>query len=155
MLAGAAGVAPLPACRDGRGRGGRARRGRRDSSAPGGAVVVVCDPGAYLARYAAPDKAGSGLDDATAWPVPYWFGDAAFATMALLLLAEEDGLAGLLPRSVSATRQPSSPTLGAPSGRRLFGAVLLGHAASVQVPLLVARSRRAESCRSRGPRRVP
>jgi nitroreductase len=97
----------------------------------GGAVVVVCDPGAYLARYTAPDKAGSGLADATAWPVPYWFGDAAFATMALLLLAEEDGLAACF---LGAFRREAAvlTELGAPSGRRLFGAVLLGHASSAQ-----------------------
>jgi nitroreductase len=92
---------------------------------------VVCDPGAYASRYAAPDKVGSGLDDVAAWPVPYWFGDAAFATMALLLLAEEAGLAGCF---LGAFRNEPDvlADVGAPRGRRLFGAVLLGHAASVQ-----------------------
>jgi nitroreductase len=97
----------------------------------GGAVLVVCEPSAYASRYAAPDKVGSGLDDVAAWPVPYWFGDAAFATMALLLLAEEAGLAGCF---LGAFRNEPDvlADVGAPRGRRLFGAVLLGHAASVQ-----------------------
>ena len=55
----------------------------------GGAVLVTCRPADYLARYAEPDKVRSGLADRSAWPVPYWFTDAAMATMALLLLLEE------------------------------------------------------------------
>ena len=98
----------------------------------GGAVVVLCDPRAYTERYAAADKAAAGLADAAAWPVPYWFGDAAFATMALLLLAEEDGLAACF---LGAFRREATvlASLGAPQGRRLFGAVLLGHADASQV----------------------
>ena len=58
----------------------------------GGAVVIVSSPLAYAARYAEPDKSASGLGDPAAWPIPYWHADAAFATMALLLLAEDAGL---------------------------------------------------------------
>jgi nitroreductase len=110
----------------------RADSARADGLArAGGAVVVVCDPGAYTERYGEPDKASSRLEELTAWPVPYWYGDAAFATMALLLLAEEDGLAACF---LGAFRHESEvlSALGAPRGRRLFGAVLLGHAASTQ-----------------------
>jgi hypothetical protein len=57
----------------------------------GGAVLVTTRPSDYLERYAQSDKAGSGLDDRSAWPVPYWHADAAMATMALLLLLEEGG----------------------------------------------------------------
>jgi nitroreductase len=130
VLAGAEGVDRyLHAATDEDWRAGSARV--EGLARAGGAVVVVCDPGAYALRYAAPDKAGSGLEDTTAWPVPYWYGDAAFATMALLLLAEEDGLAACF---LGAFRHEAAvlATLGAPSGRRLFGAVLLGHAASAQ-----------------------
>ncbi len=111
----------------------------------GGVVVVVCEPGAYLARYAMADKADSGLSDLSAWPVPYWFGDAAFATMALLLLAEEDGLAACF---LGAFRREDAvlAALGAPSGRRLFGAVLLGAAANDQ--------RRSTSLDRTGPSRA-
>lgn len=70
----------------------------RDSSrrAPGlaragGAVLVTSRPGDYLERYARGDKARSGLEEPSAWPVPYWHTDAAMATMALLLLLEEGG----------------------------------------------------------------
>jgi len=57
----------------------------------GGGVVITSRPQDYLARYAEPDKRRSGLDDESAWPVPYWHTDAAMATMALLLLIEESG----------------------------------------------------------------
>lgn len=59
----------------------------------GALVIVSSRVGDYLARYAEPDKAASGLADRAAWPVPYWHGDAAMATMSLLLLVEEAGLA--------------------------------------------------------------
>jgi nitroreductase len=90
-------------------------------------ALSLASPAAYLERYCEPDKADSGLGGAEdAWPVPYWFGDAAFATMTLLLRAAEVGLgaaflgnfrgeAGLL------------GALGVPPGWRLFGSVLLGH----------------------------
>jgi hypothetical protein len=55
----------------------------------GGAVLVSARVEDYLTRYAEPDKAASGLADRDAWPVPYWYVDAAMATMALLLLIEE------------------------------------------------------------------
>ncbi len=59
----------------------------------GGLVLVSSRVSAYLERYGEPDKAASGLAERDAWPVPYWHGDAAMATMALLLLVEEAGLA--------------------------------------------------------------
>ncbi len=57
----------------------------------GGAVLVTCRVRDYLTRYAEPDKASSELARRDAWPVPYWYTDAAMATMALLLLLEESG----------------------------------------------------------------
>jgi nitroreductase len=93
----------------------------------GGCVLAVCDPAAYAARYAEPDKRGSGLDDPSAWPVPYWYGDAAFATMSLLLLCEAERLDACF---LGAFRNEGAvlAAVGAPDGRRLFGAVLVGRA---------------------------
>jgi nitroreductase len=62
----------------------------------GAAVLVTTRPQDYLARYSEPDKSSSGLGDEQAWPLPYWHTDAAMATMALLLLIEEDGLQATL-----------------------------------------------------------
>ncbi len=59
-------------------------------------ALVTADPGAYLRRYAEPDKAATGWGSSTeAWPAPYWTVDAAFATMTLMLLLEEQGLGTL------------------------------------------------------------
>jgi nitroreductase len=57
----------------------------------GGAVLVTSRPQDYLERYGEQDKGSSGLTNESEWPVPYWFADAAMATMALLLLIEEGG----------------------------------------------------------------
>jgi nitroreductase len=132
VLAGRRGVAQYlgaatdPAWTDRSGRAG-------GFAAAGAAVAVVCDPTTYAERYADTDKSESGLSDLGAWPVPYWYGDAAFATMALLLLAESDGLASCF---LGAFRRHEDvlALVGAPSTARLFGAVLLGNAAVSQTP---------------------
>src|SRR5262249_7469018 len=60
-------------------------------------IVPVVDPGAYVTRYAATDKARTGLGAGTdAWPVPYWWVDGGAAVMALLLAAEDEELGALL-----------------------------------------------------------
>ncbi len=70
---------------------------RYEGLARAGAVVIVTSrPQDYCARYAKQDKASSGLAQRENWPVPYWHTDAAMATMALLLLLEEHGLAATL-----------------------------------------------------------
>ena len=75
----------------------RATSRRYAGLARAGAVVIVTSrPQDYLSRYAAPDKASSGLEQRENWLVPYWHTDAAMATMALLLLLEERGLAATL-----------------------------------------------------------
>jgi nitroreductase len=88
----------------------------------------------YLHRYSEPDKAGSGLGTAAsgggadgAWPVPYWFADAAFATMTLLLGAVDAGLGGCFLGNFRGEEQLLAD-LGVPDGWRLFGSVLLGRA---------------------------
>ncbi len=98
----------------------------------GGAIVVVCDPGAYARRYAEADKATSGLGEVAAWPVPYWYGDAGAAAMALLLLATDRGLGACLLGAFRNERDVLE-LVGAPEGRRLYGAVLVGGAAPEQV----------------------
>ncbi len=98
-------------------------------------VVALCltSPRAYVERYGEGDKSGSGLGPpaaggggAPAWPVPYWFGDAAFATMTLLLGAVDCGLGACF---LGAFRGEADllGALGVPAGWRLFGAVLIGH----------------------------
>jgi nitroreductase len=107
---------------------GRSRRWPGLSRAPV-VALSLCSPDAYVDRYGEEDKRSSGLgpDGGTkAWPVPYWFGDAAFATMLLLLSVTDAGLAGAF---LGAFRGESEllANLGIPDTWRLFGAVLIGH----------------------------
>jgi len=81
----------------------------------------------YLARYSESDKAVAGLGGSAGdWPVPYWLTDAAFAAMALQLLAVEAGLGccffGLFGHEAAVAEQ-----FGVPEGARAVGAVAIGH----------------------------
>jgi len=110
----------------------RTRSSRYQGMAKAPVVVLpVTSPEAYAARYGEPDKVTSGLGPPPdgggpgAWPVPYWFVDAAFATMLLLLRATEEGLGAAF---LGAFRGETEllADLGVPCGHRLLGAVLLG-----------------------------
>jgi len=93
-------------------------------------AVALASPEAYVARYREPDKAGGssdiglGISDAH-WPVPYWFGDAAFSVMTLLLRATEVGLGASFLGNFRSEGAVLT-ALGVPAGWRLFGAVALG-----------------------------
>lgn len=91
-------------------------------------VLAVADPTAYTRRYAEGDKAGHGLEDAAAWPVPYWLTDCAMAVQNLLLLAQERGLGALL-FGVFGDHEVVRAGFGIPIGTSLVGAVALGHRA--------------------------
>ncbi len=103
----------------------RARSRRFEGLARAPVVVLpYADPEAYAARYRQPDKARRDGREVT-WVVPYWFVDAAFATMALLLGATDRGLGAAFLgnfRGEDALRA----ALGVPDHLRWLGAVLLG-----------------------------
>jgi nitroreductase len=105
----------------------RARSSRFEGLSRAAAVgICVANPAAYLARYAAPDKASSGLGtNAEDWPVPFWFGDAGASTMAALLLAEELGLAAAFLGCFRGESELKS-ALDIPESYRVYGAILLG-----------------------------
>jgi len=141
------------------------RRSRRWPGLSNAPVVALslASPTAYVLRYGESDKAGSslgpplteGTDDGEpagqggegAWPVPYWFGDAAFATMALLLRATAEALGTCF---LGNFRGEDSllPALGVPPEWRLFGTVLLGFPAGDDPPSS-SLSRPAPSAASR------
>jgi nitroreductase len=105
------------------------RFGRPYSTAePPVIVLVLADKQAYLDRYAAPDKAGLGMDVEEGWPVPYWDMDAAMAVMLMLLTAVDEGV-GAWWFGVFFGADTLLRDLGVPSGRRLVGAVALGYPA--------------------------
>jgi nitroreductase len=93
-------------------------------------VVVLVDPAAYVARYAEPDKAGTGLGaSAAVWPVPYWFVDGGMAAQNLLLGAADLGLGacffGLFEHERSVLE-----AFGVPESMRAVGTVAVGHPAA-------------------------
>ena len=89
-------------------------------------VIPVCEPDAYVRRYAEPDKAATGLGASReAWPVAYWTVDAAFAAMALQYAAIDAGL-GVLFFGIPGAWAPVLDALGAPAGYEAIGAVAIG-----------------------------
>ena len=109
----------------------RSRRFEGLSRAPVVALSLA-SPAAYVERYSEPDKAPSGLGDTgsggggpEAWPVPYWFGDAAFATMGVLLAATDAGLGAAFLGNFRHEHELLA-AFGVPPHWRLFGTVLLG-----------------------------
>lgn len=95
-------------------------------------ILIFTDPEAYVSRYGEPDKARvDGVE--VEWVVPYWFVDAAFATMTLLLAATDRGIGAAFLgnfRGEERLRQ----ALGVPHRLRWLGAVLLGEAAKPDPP---------------------
>lgn len=88
-------------------------------------VAALCQPDMYLSRYGEPDKEKSALSDRDRWKVPYWYTDAAMATMALLLLIEEAGFSATLWGNFRREEQVLD-FLDAPMGSTLFATILLG-----------------------------
>jgi nitroreductase len=108
-------------------------------------VALFADPAAYVERYAEPDKidGAGGLGAAPgAWPVPYWFVDAGFGALVLLLGAVDAGLGACFLGNFRGEAELVE-ALGVPAGRRYVGAVLLGEAGGDDPPSpSLARARR-------------
>ena len=102
-------------------------------------MLPFADPDAYVARYAEPDKARTGLGvGADAWPTPYWTVDASMSVMTLLLAAEDAGL-GALFFAVFNGEAEVRAELGVPGDLQLLGAIALGWPAADPSPGLSAR----------------
>jgi len=95
-------------------------------------IIPVGDPDAYVARYAEPDKARSGLGvGVDAWTVPYWYVDTAFAAMVALLAAVDGGLGAVFFGQFE-HEDAVKRALGIPVGRRPVGTIALGYPAPDQ-----------------------
>jgi nitroreductase len=105
-------------------------------------VVVLVDPGAYTARYSEADKAGTGLHEEEAWPVPYWWVDGGCATENLLLTAVDEGLGACL-FGIFRGEEAVLRAFGVPAGRRALGTVSLGWPAPDEPGRSAARARRS------------
>ncbi len=95
------------------------------SAAP---VLVVCcaDPGAYLERYAEPDKGWTDRDPKR-WPIPYWDVDVGMAALLMLLTAVDHDLGALFFGVPGDRHESVRSAFGIPGDRRLVGVVALGY----------------------------
>jgi nitroreductase len=76
------------------------------------------------------------------WPVPYWFVDAGFAAMVMLVAAADAGLGACFLGNFRGEPDLRA-ALGVPDDRRYAGAVLLGEAGGPDPPSpSLARGRR-------------
>jgi nitroreductase len=95
-------------------------------------VLPFADPDAYLSRYQEPDKVRRDGED-VGWVVPYWFVDAGFSVMTLLLGAVDMGLGAAFLGNFRGEDELHA-ALGVPDRYRWLGAVLLGEAATPDPP---------------------
>jgi nitroreductase len=87
---------------------------------------AYASPALYVDRYAEPDKGDAELGAGPgAWPIPYWYGDAAFGVMSVLLQAVDAGLGACVLGNFRREADLAG-ALGVPDAWRLFCAVLIG-----------------------------
>ncbi len=110
------------------------------SSAP---LLVVCwsDAGAYLDRYAEPDKGWTDRDPAR-WPVPYWDVDTGMAALLMLLTAVDAGLGGCFFGVPPARHDALREAFAVPAGRTPVGVVSVGYPAPGERSVRARRRRR-------------
>ncbi|MCK0111738.1 nitroreductase family protein [Ornithinimicrobium sp. F0845] len=105
-------------------------------------LIVCCsNPGAYLDRYAEPDKGWTDRD-AGRWPVPYWDVDTGMAALLMLLTAVDEELAGLFFGVPVERLDTVREALGIPDDRNLVGVVSLGYRAPDRKSPSLSRGRR-------------
>ena len=78
--------------------------------------MVWTDEGAYLDRYAEPDKGWTDRDPAR-WSAPYWWVDAGMGAMAALLAAVDHGLGACFFGVPAARTGGRAPAVRGPFGR--------------------------------------
>ena len=94
-------------------------------------VVALSNKGAYLDRYARPDKGWTDRDE-TRWPVPYWDIDAGMAALLILQTAVDAGLGAVffgIFDQVGFRR-----AFGIPDEYTAVGTIAIGHKAPTDRP---------------------
>jgi len=109
-------------------------------------VIVLSDPGRYIARYSDPDKIEFGLDDEEAWPVKFWDVDAGMAAMQLQLAAVNEGIDTWF-FGVANGETELRDLLSIPETRQMIGVIALGYRTDDEMPVgsATTRARRALS----------
>jgi hypothetical protein len=103
-------------------------------------VLPFTSKAAYLDRYSAADKAGFGLQNEEAWPVPFWHIDAGMAIMLILLATVDEGLGGWYFGIVQG-ESDLMRELDIPDAYALLGGIGIGHRAHDDVMAGSATSR--------------
>lgn len=109
-------------------------------------VIPLAFRQAYLDRYAEPDKApkaGTRSSAASSWSVPYWYVDAAFSSLLLLLTATDAGLGALFFRVSDS--EALKNCFGVPPELDPIGAVAVGYGLSHDPSPSLERPRRPAS----------
>jgi nitroreductase len=104
-------------------------------------IVAHGNRDVYLDRYAAADKGWTDRDEAR-WPVPYWYVDAGFASLLMLLGVVDEGLAacffGVPPERFDAYRA----AFDVPAAFTPIGALSVGYPAPDRRSPSLKRGRR-------------
>lgn len=104
-------------------------------------VVPHANRSAYLDRYAEPDKGWTDRAE-DRWPVPYWYVDAGFASLLMLLTVVDEGLGacffGIPPERTAAYRA----AFDVPAEFTPVGAITIGYRAPDQRSPSLRRGRR-------------
>jgi nitroreductase len=93
-------------------------------------IVPCASKKAYLDRYAEEDKGWEDRDEGR-WPMPFWYIDAAFASMLILLSAVDEGLGALFFGLFPPTLDPFRSAFGIPDEWEPIGVIAVGHPAPV------------------------
>ncbi len=105
-------------------------------------VLAFADPDAYTERYHEPDKGRRRQGSVRRWAVPFWFVDAGFSVMTILLAAADHGVGTAFLGNFRGEAALAA-ALGVPDRLRWLGAVLLGEPAHPDPPTIsAARTRR-------------
>ncbi len=89
-------------------------------------IVPMSDKGAYVDRYAEPDKQTPDKQRPD-WPVPYWHMDAAMASLLILQTAVDEGLGACFFGVPGARTDAFRTEFGVPDTLKPIGAITVGH----------------------------
>jgi nitroreductase len=107
-------------------------------------LIVACSHrGAYLDRYAEPDKGWTDRDERR-WPVPFWHLDTAMAVMLMLLTAQDAGLGACFFGVPTEATDALRSAFGIPADRTPIGVVSVGHRGEELVRGSARRGRRPQ-----------
>lgn len=107
-------------------------------------IVALSCAGAYLDRYAQPDKPWVDRDESH-WPVPYWHVDTGMAVLLMLLTVVDTGLDACLVGVDRELIPGMRAAFGVPDGYIPVGAVVVGHRAPDTPPQPAAWEARRRS----------